>query len=248
MKKSNLLENCKYYSEADMKKKGVEKCRKIEQVISFSYSNAKLKDTKNVGFIQWNIPAVETCPFRTEKCEESCYAKKCERYDSCRIRRKMHFEASKMENFVEIMVEQIEYELKRRKFKNKVIYFRIHESGDFYNYEYLEKWYQITSHFVGKNIIFEAYTKSLPYFDKLYKKYGRENVNIKVLSSIWDDTSEKMVELTKEMGLHVYTAIEAEKIDKFLQENTSFQKCECEDCGKCGKCYVENCSLIVAIH
>ena len=160
----------------------------------------------------------------------------------------MHLEVSKREDFVEIMTKQIEYELNRKKYRNKTIFFRIHESGDFYNYEYLVKWYKITKNFVGKNIIFEAYTKSLPLFDRLYKEYGRENVNIKVLSSIWADTKPEMIKMTKELELKVYTAIEDTKIDKFLQDNKSFAKCDCEECGKCKKCYCENLNLIVAIH
>ena len=244
---SKMLENCKFRCEAEMKESKA-KCRKTELMVSFSYSNAKLRDTKDVGFIQWNIPAVETCPYRTKMCETSCYAKKCERYTSCRNRRQMHLEVSKREDFVEIMTKQINFELNRKKYQNKTIFFRIHESGDFYNYEYLVKWYQITKNFVGKNIIFEAYTKSLPLFDKLYREYGRENVNIKVLSSVWADTKPEMINMTKELELKVYTAIEDTKIDKFLQDNKSFAKCDCEECGKCQKCYRENINLIVAIH
>ena len=146
------------------------------------------------------------------------------------------------------MTKQIEYELNRRKYRNKTIFCRIHESGDFYNYEYLVKWYQISKNFVGRNIVFEAYTKSLPLFDRLYAEYGKENVNIKVLSSIWADTKPEMIKMTKELELKVYTAIEAEKIDEFLEKNKNFEKCDCEACGKCKKCYCENTNLIVAIH
>ena len=247
MKKMSNLVNCKFTCEAEMKENKA-KCRKTELMVSFSYSNAKLKDTKDVGFIQWNIPAVETCPWRTKHCEADCYALKCERYTSCRNRRQMHYEVSKREDFVEIMTKQIEYELNRKKYQNKTIFFRIHESGDFYNYEYLVKWYQITKNFVGRNIIFEAYTKSLPLFDKLYREYGRENVNIKVLSSIWADTKPEMIKMTKKLDLKVYTAIEGEKMDEFLRKYSTFEKCDCENCGKCKKCYCDNIDLVVEVH
>lgn len=250
-----MLTKCKWNSLSHAVENGQRKSKvkKNDLLISFSYSNAKLRDTEDVKFIQWNILAVETCPFRTQLCggydekgRINCYAKKSERYPSCRKRREIHTEVSKMDNFVEMMIHQIEYELKCTK---KVIFFRIHESGDFYNYEYLEKWYHITKHFEGNSrIVFEAYTKSLPYFDKLYQKYGKNSVNMKVLSSIWADTKPEMVELTEKLGLKVYTATEAKNIDKFLQENPSYEKCTCEECGKCKKCYVENINLIVAIH
>ena len=247
MKKMSNLVNCKFTCEAEMKENKA-KCRKTELMVSFSYSNAKLKDTKDVGFIQWNIPAVETCPYRTKMCEADCYAKKCERYDSCRNRRQMHLEVSKREDFVEIMTKQIEYELNRRKYRNRTIFFRIHESGDFYNYEYLVKWYQIAANFVGRPIVFEAYTKSLPLFDRLYREYGKENVNIKVLSSIWDDTKPEMIKMTKKLDLKVYTAIEGEKMDEFLRKYSTFEKCDCENCGKCKKCYCDNIDLVVEVH
>ena len=246
---NKMLENCKFKSVADKKaQKG--KCKASELMVNFSYSNKKLRDTSEVAFIQWNITAIDNCPWATDMCKKSCYAKKAEKmYPSVAKRRKMHDEVARREDFVEIMTQQIEFELSRKKYQNKTIFFRIHESGDFFSYEYLEKWYHITKKFEGNSrIVFEAYTKSLPLFDMLYKKYGKNSVNIKILSSIWDDTTEKMVELTRKLDLEVYTAIDGKKIDKFLQENPRFQQCKCEECGKCKKCYVENCSLIVAIH
>lgn len=248
-------EEFRWLSIADAVEKGQKKSkvRRSECFLSLSYSNKKLKDNKEVKFIQWNIPAVETCPFRTEMCGGvdkngkncKCYAKKAENmYTSVRNRRKICLELSKDDEFVEIMSKQIEFELARTK---KKIFFRIHESGDFYNYEYLEKWHKITEKFVGNDrIVFMAYTKSLPYFDKLYQKYGKNNVNIKVLSSIWADTKKEMVELTRKLGLEVYTA--DEDVEKFVEKNKNFEVCDCSDCGKCRKCYESNISLVVKIH
>ena len=76
---------------------------------------------------------------------------------------------------------------------------------------------------------------------------GVNTANIKVLSSIWADTKPEMINMTKKLELKVYTAIEEEKLDKFLHEHKDFDKCECEDCGKCKKCYKENINLIVSI-
>ena len=125
---------------------------------------------------------------------------------------------------------------------------RMERVGFKINYEYLVKWYQIAKNFVGRKIVFEAYTKSLPLFDKLYREYGKENVNIKVLSSIWDDTKPEMIKMTKELDLKVYTAIEGEKMDEFLKKYTTFDKCDCENCGKCKKCYCDNIDLVVEVH
>ena len=55
-----------------------------------------------------------------------------------------------------------------------------------------------------------------------------------------------MVELTRKLGLEVYTA--DEDVEKFVEKNKNFEVCDCSDCGKCRKCYESNISLVVKIH
>ena len=110
---SNMLEYCKFKSIADKKaQKG--KSKASELMVNFSYSNKKLRDTSEVAFIQWNITAIDNCPWATDMCKKSCYAKKAEKmYPSVAKRRKMHDEVARREDFVEIMTQQIEFELSR---------------------------------------------------------------------------------------------------------------------------------------
>ena len=104
--------------------------------IYFSKGNKKLKSTKALKFLIWNLPAVKTCPFATESCKRLCYARKAERvYPSVLPCREKNFQASKSPDFVEKVIEIIKKEK-----DNRVLVVRIHESGDFYNKEYAEKW------------------------------------------------------------------------------------------------------------
>ena len=48
--------------------------------------------------------------------------------------------------------------------KKKVDILRLHDSGDFYSPAYLNKWIDIANN--NKEVIFYAYTKSIPFFKK----------------------------------------------------------------------------------
>ena len=127
--------------------------------------NKKLQNTENVRFMIWNLPAVKTCPFRTPMCEKSCYARKAERmYPQVLPSREKNFNDSLENDFSENMIYTIETLLASRAYKGKTVYFRIHESGDFYSLEYVKKWIEVAKHFENDaKIIFEAYTKSLSF-------------------------------------------------------------------------------------
>lgn len=101
----------------------------------------------------FNLPHMTTCPGATEECKRYCYANKAERlYPSAYPFRKRNFKLSQQEDFV----DQVSAALRRMRVLRAV---RIHESGDFYNQKYLDKWVEIAKRF--PDIIFTAYTKSL---------------------------------------------------------------------------------------
>lgn len=213
--------------------------------------NKKLRNNENIRFIIWNLPTVETCPYRTALCEKSCYARKAERiYPEVIFSRKTNLKRSLQESFVENMIFTIETELNTKKFKNKKVIFRIHESGDFYNLEYTAKWLRIVSHFEKtENLVFVAYTKSIEYFVAL--GYGKSHFpkNLQVISSLWEDTNLKNTELTMVHEFPVYTALNAKQIEKATADGLKFAFCDCVDCATCGKCWnKEYKNIIVKIH
>lgn len=210
--------------------------------------NKKLVNNENVRFMIWNLPAVVTCPYRTAMCEKSCYARKAERvYPQVLPSRLENLEDSKKESFAAYMIRTIEYYLAKKSFNGKKVYFRIHESGDFYNQEYFNKWMEIIRYFENDpRIVFEAYTKSIRY--AIAAGYGISDFpsNFIVRASVWDDTKVEELELIERYNFPIYTAFPAQDFEQLAQ---GYTECTCEDCAKCGKCYkMEDHKIAVRIH
>ena len=126
--------------------------------------NSKLKETsKKLGLkiFNFSIPAYKSksgkvvCPF-AESCVKYCYAQKgnYKRFPKVAEGMEERFLISKSINFVALMDIEIN--------KKKADAVRIHDSGDFYNNEYIEKWVNIAM--LNPNVNFYAYTKSIPLF------------------------------------------------------------------------------------
>jgi hypothetical protein len=125
--------------------------------------NSKLQKTAkefNVRIFNFSIPAGNdkksgkiTCPF-AGSCLKLCYAKRgMYRFGNVERALTKRYEASKEENFVQTITD----ELAKVK-KDKQIYIRIHDSGDFYSPTYFQKWLTIAKN--NPSVRFYAYTKS----------------------------------------------------------------------------------------
>ena len=198
--------------------------------INISEGNKKLVPNKLVKFLIWSIPPITTCPFTTSLCKKFCYAMKAYKaYPNARKAWNAHYRMSKKDNFVERMVYTILAYASKPSYKEaNVIVFRIHESGDFYNQEYTDKWLQIAEIIgaIEPKVKFMAYTKSVEFFK------GKEiPQNMTVRFSLWSDTDPSQKALAESMGLPIYTAVES-----FTNEPKK-ERCECVDCGKCCKCW-----------
>jgi hypothetical protein len=213
--------------------------------------NKKLQNNENIRFMIWNLPAVKTCPFRTAACEKSCYAKKAERvYPQVLPSRENNFQDSLQADFVENMIFTIEKELNSKKCAEKKVVFRIHESGDFYNLEYTQKWIEIARYFENDNrIVFLAYTKSIWYFINLGYGYPGFPGNLVIRSSLWNDTKQDKIDLTAAYHIPVYTALSAADMDAAQAAGRIFEKCDCVNCGTCKKCWDKSAhEIICKIH
>lgn len=199
----------------------------LNQKIKISENNFKLHGNKSVGFISFNLPARETCPFATEECKRVCFARDPqEMFENVYKSRNSNYEESLKDTFIEDMIKHIEYQTGRRKFADKKIYFRLHTSGDFYDQDYLDKWVAITDYFKTNNKIdFACYTKSLPFF----KKYKIDNLNFKIVFSVLKDTPDEIIKEALAMGLQCFIAL------KDFTDKNGF-KCK-GDCSNCLKCY-----------
>jgi hypothetical protein len=195
--------------------------------------NRKLMNTENVRFLIWNLPAQITCPFATEHCKKSCYAKKAERlYPQVLPSRMKNLEDSRRADFVDKMIATILHTISGRAYKGKKIIFRIHESGDFYSLEYTAKWLEIIRRLAWvENLKFEVYTKSIKFLHDLGWR-EEDYPNFEVMASVWDDTSAENLHLIEIHNMRIYTAFTLEEFAKQI----GYTVCECADCANCGKC------------
>lgn len=169
----------------------------------------------------FNIPAVSTCSGSTEFCRKYCYAKSSEElFPSVKAKRARNLIASKASDFVSRVIS----ELQGVKF---IPYVRIHESGDFYSQEYLEKWYEICKAFPERKFL--AFTKCF----KL--DFSKKPDNLNLYYSAWSDTNQETIPAG---GNRAYTVITYKWFEKLGYEplNTGTAvKCKgfCDDCLVC---------------
>lgn len=128
--------------------------------------NSKLKKTSklnNVRVFNFGIPAQDTCIWAGE-CKKFCYASKgAYIWSNVKPAFQRRFEITKRDNFPQLMIVEI--------VKKKATHIRIHDSGDFYSREYIQKWFKIMD--TMPEVTFYAYSKSLPLFEgvKLPKNF-----------------------------------------------------------------------------
>ena len=126
--------------------------------------NAKMKKTSKENkakIFNFSIPAYKTksgkitCPF-ADSCVKYCYAQKGNytRFPVVQELMEQKYKISKTNNFIPLMNEEIR--------KKKATHVRIHDSGDFYSPQYLNKWVDIATQ--NNDVIFYAYTKSIKFF------------------------------------------------------------------------------------
>lgn len=143
--------------------------------MSIYLSRGNLKLSPRI--LVWNLPHIITCPGAGE-CNVWCYEHKSRRFNAVQPRRQQNLNLSRQPNFIDAIVKL----LRGRRRKRLIAAVRVHESGDFYDSKYLQKWYTIARN--CPEICFYAYTKSfhLPLWDK---KPSNFNI-IQSYHSKWD--------------------------------------------------------------
>ena len=132
--------------------------------LKYLSQNSKMKKA-SLKTYNFDLPAIKTCPF-ADKCKVYCYATKgFYQMPSVKAKFERNLAASKLDSFV----SEVQSDIDQLKAKGNIDAIRIHSSGDFYNEEYLNKWIEIIAN--NQDIVFYAYTKSLPYFNNPELKY-----------------------------------------------------------------------------
>lgn len=125
-----------------------------------SDGNTKLKAD---GIWSFNLIPILHCPM-AGACKAYCYATVGQQaFRSGVLRRARAFLATQQPDFVPRMVAEVTKAVKKGA---KAI--RIHDSGDFYSWEYLASWFWIASHF--PKVRFYAYTKMVTLVKTAYSK------------------------------------------------------------------------------
>lgn len=140
--------------------------------------NSKLKKD---GIFNFTLPAYKsktgliTCPMAKD-CIANCYARQgCYSFSNVKNKHEQNLQATLKADFIETMIEEI--------ILKRCNYVRIHDSGDFYSREYLQKWLTIIE--ALPHVQFYAYTKSvkmlkgerLPNNFKVIYSYGGHEDN-----------------------------------------------------------------------
>lgn len=207
----------------------------MKMEISISNGNKKLISTKKEKFLIFSLPCQLTCPYATNECKKICYAKKSERlYKNTRISRRKNYFISLTDEFIDLMTQKINA-YKRLYTRNK-IYFRIHESGDFYSYSYFMKWIEIVNKF--EDITFLAYTKSLPFVEQYLKQGNILPSNLIIRYSIMKDTHKKEINKAKKYKLSTFEVVNDEEYNNY--DNLSKCQGSCENCKKCYSNSIKN--------
>lgn len=138
--------------------------------INWSFGNSKLKKD---GIVSFGLPALRsfsgfvTCP-QAGACASVCYARQgMYVMPNVRATRESNLNKSQESDFVQNAIDDL------GKIKQKLI--RVHDSGDFYNQAYLDKWIAIAVACPEK--VFYAYTKSL------HLDFSRLPANFRIVQS-----------------------------------------------------------------
>lgn len=111
----------------------------------------KLGNTKLHQVLIFDLPAIKSC-LNSSLCGKSCYALKAQRmYPNVSKWRDDNLQLAK--NHPRALLAMIHIQLTKTKYK----VCRIHSSGDFFNQDYVDMWYEIVKRFPKIN--FYAYTK-----------------------------------------------------------------------------------------
>jgi hypothetical protein len=132
--------------------------------------NSKLKKAQQLRgalVATFSLPAQVTCPFAGE-CKKFCYAKKgnyC--FKTVKAKHENNRLASLRDSFIsDVNAELVELRQKASK-KGLKLCIRLHDTGDFYDIDYIKKWASIIE--TNPDVEFYAYTKSWINVEKYLK-------------------------------------------------------------------------------
>lgn len=176
--------------------------------------NTKIKETGdklNKRVFNFSIPAYKsetgkvTCPF-ADKCIKFCYAQKgnYKRFPSVKNGMEKKYQLTKEPNFIELMNKEIQ--------KKKPDFIRVHDSGDYYSKEYLNKWLTIAKE--NPKVKFYSYTNSIKFIKELQEIPGN-------FDFIFSDSGKQVNLIDKATDRHTKIFDSIESLNKLGYKNAS---------------------------
>lgn len=177
--------------------------------------NSKIKKMTGVKTYNWGIPAYKsqsgfrTCP-NAAACAIGCYAT-MGAYTFSNVAKV--FEARLVLSKSDAFVRVISAELTRRQVKR----LRVHDSGDFYNEEYLLKWFNIMRR--HPHVQFYAYTKMVTLIKK-YQRLGLAPANFTVVFS-QGGTQDKLINTKSDRHSRVFVDVKSLKQARYADAHVN---------------------------
>ena len=165
-------------------------------------SKANTKLSKSFGemskVVSFGLNVDDTC----KSCKIPCYAKKghyAMKNSNTYKKRTNNYRYSQMSDFVYRMNYYLEQARPKRGKKNQLVV-RIHDSGDFYNYDYVYKWTEIAEQ--NKDVYFYAYTKRVDLF---VNRYDRLPSNLRIIFSFGGEF-DHLIDTNKHYHCHIFNS------------------------------------------
>lgn len=126
-----------------------------------SLGNTKIQKNR-INTASFGLKAGKTCPFKGN-CQHECFAMVNNYvYPAVINKQKERLKESKKKSFVDTICNEIK--------ELNVGAIRVHDSGDYYSKDYLNKWIDIAKR--NPDVIFYSYTKSIPFFKKDFNTWS----------------------------------------------------------------------------
>ena len=202
--------------------------------------NGKMKKSSQNGItvVNWTIPAFQsstglrTCP-NAGLCAKGCYARSgTYRFSNVAKAHEAKLALTQTDTFVSEMIAEINRWLSKKSTTSLKV--RIHDAGDFYSVEYLDKWLQIMQAFqTDTRVSFYAYTKQVEMFKSLTQAIPS---NFRLIFS-FGGRQDALIDIENDFHSRVFESIQALEAAGYQNGTDDDMVAAMDSCPKVGLVY-----------
>jgi hypothetical protein len=173
-----------------------------------SLGNTKIQKNR-ISTASFGLEAGKTCPGKGN-CQHECFAMVGNYiFPAVKNKQKERLKESKKKSFVSTISEEIKC--------LNVGAVRIHDSGDYYSRDYLDKWIEIAK--LNPDVIFYSYTKSIPFFKKDFNTWSITLPKNFIVTFSYGGKHDDLINPKKDKHALVFESLEA--LLKYKYSDTS---------------------------